>query len=143
VAQLFTSVFVLVSQPLFGLPSQSLKPAEQDGTQTPAVQAVVPFELLQVMPQPPQFEVVVVAVSQPLRALPSQLPNPALHVGTHALPVQVVVPFAFVQASPQPPQFGTDVVVSVSQPLFGLLSQLPKPELQVGLQVPLGHVVVP
>ncbi len=31
----------------------------------------------------------------------------------------------------------------VSQPLLGRLSQLPKPELQVGVHVPLGHVVVP
>ena len=45
--------------------------------------------------------------------------------------------------SPQPPQFGTDVCVLVSQPLFGRLSQLPKPELQLGVQTPLGHVVVP
>jgi hypothetical protein len=33
--------------------------------------------------------------------------------------------------------------VFVSQPLFGRLSQLPKPAVQVGTQAPLGHDVVP
>jgi hypothetical protein len=33
--------------------------------------------------------------------------------------------------------------VLVSQPLLGRLSQLPKPELQLGVHVPLGQVVVP
>ena len=95
------------------------------------------------MPQAPQLVTVVIAVSQPFRALPSQLPKPALHVGTQAPAVQTVEPFGFVQASPQPPQCGTDVWVLVSQPLLGRLSQLPKPELQLGVHVPLGQVVVP
>ena len=43
VLQLLMSELVLVSQPLFGLPSQFLNPAEQVGTQTPPVHAVVPF----------------------------------------------------------------------------------------------------
>jgi hypothetical protein len=46
VLQLLTSVFVLVSQPLFGLPSQFLDPAEQVGTHAPPVHAVVPFEFV-------------------------------------------------------------------------------------------------
>jgi hypothetical protein len=46
VLQLLTSVFVLVSHPLFGLPSQFLNPAEQVGTQAPPVQAVVPLVLV-------------------------------------------------------------------------------------------------
>jgi hypothetical protein len=91
----------------------------------------------------PQFVTVVVAVSQPFLAFPSQLPKPALHVGTQAPAVHTVVPLGFVHASPHPPQCGTEVWVLVSQPLFGLLSQLPKPELHVGVHVPLGHVVVP
>ena len=86
---------------------------------------------------------VVVAVSQPFLAFPSQLPKPALHVGTQAPAVHTVAPFGFVHASPQPPQCGTEVCVFVSHPLLGRLSQLPKPELQVGVHVPLGHVVVP
>jgi hypothetical protein len=143
VLQLLTSEFVFVSQPLFGLPSQFLNPAEHVGTQAPPVQAVVPLAFVHWTPQAPQLVTVVIAVSQPFLALPSQLPKPALHVGTHAPAVHVVVPFAFVHASPQPPQFGTDVCVLVSQPLFGRLSQLPKPELQLGVQTPLGHVVVP
>jgi hypothetical protein len=141
--QLLTSLFESVSQPFAGLPSQSLKPAEQLGTQAPAVHVVVPWEFVQATPHPPQFDVVFSAVSQPLRALPSQLPNPAEHVGTQVLAVQVVVPLAFEQARPHPPQFGTEVVVSVSHPLFAFESQLPHPAVQVGVQVPLGHVVVP
>ncbi len=43
VLQLLTSEFVFVSQPLFGLPSQFLKPAEHVGTQAPPVHAVVPL----------------------------------------------------------------------------------------------------
>ena len=143
VLQLFTSVFVLVSQPLFGLPSQSLNPAEHVGTQAPAVHVVEPFVFVHALPQMPQFVVVVRDASQPFRALPSQLPKFALHVGTHAPTVQTVEPFAFVHASPHPPQFGTDVCVFVSQPLFAFESQSPKPELHVGRHTPLGHVVVP
>jgi hypothetical protein len=104
VLQLLTSVFVLVSQPLFGLPSQLLKPAAQAGTHTPAVQAVVPFAFEQATPQAPQLAVVFSAVSQPFFALASQFPKPALHTGTQAPAAHDVVPFAFVHASPHPLQ---------------------------------------
>jgi hypothetical protein len=143
VLQLLTSVLVLVSQPLFGFPSQFLKPAEQLGTQAPAVHVVVPLEFVQVSPQTPQLAVVFSAVSHPLRAFASQLPKPAVQVGTQAPAVHTVVPLAFVQASPQPPQCATVDWVLVSHPLFGRLSQLPQPAVQLGVQVPLGHVVVP
>jgi hypothetical protein len=66
-------VSVFVSHPLFGLPSQLLKLPLHTGVQTPATQLVDPFELVQLMPQPPQLVAsVVVAVSQPFFGLPSQ-----------------------------------------------------------------------
>ena len=91
----------------------------------------------------PQLVVVVSGVSQPFLALPSQLPKPALHVGTQAPAVHTLVPFWGVHGSPQPPQCAAEVCVLVSQPLLGRLSQLPKPELQLGVHVPLGQAVVP
>lgn len=109
VLQLFTSELVFVSQPLFGLPSQFLNPAEHVGTHAPPVQAVVPLAFVHWTPQAPQLVTVVIAVSHPFLALPSQLPKPALHVGTQAPAVQSVEPFGFVHASPHPPQFATDV----------------------------------
>jgi hypothetical protein len=72
--QLFAFVLTLVSQPLFGLPSQSAVPALQLGSHTPATHAVVPLALVQFTPQAPQLPVLVfVFVSQPLFAFPSQL----------------------------------------------------------------------
>src|SRR6185436_7304958 len=96
-----------------------------------------------VTPHAPQFEAVLSGVSQPLRMLPSQSPKPELQVGTQAPAVHTVGPFALEHPSPHPPQLPTLVCVFVSQPLFALLSQLPKPEVHVGTHVPLGHEVVP
>jgi hypothetical protein len=84
---------MLVSQPLFGLPSQLPAPAAQLGTHAPETHAVVPFALLQVTPQAPQLVVVVCRfVSQPSARLPLQLPQPGAHTGAHAPAVQEVVP---------------------------------------------------
>jgi hypothetical protein len=49
-------------------------------------------------------------------------------LGVHVPLGQVVVPCAFVQALPQVPQLVV-VLVLASQPVAGLLSQLPHPEL--------------
>jgi hypothetical protein len=141
--QLLTSVLTFVSQPLFGLPSQLLKPDAHVGTHTPAEHVVLPFEFPHVAPHAPQFAVLLRGVSQPFLALPSQLPKPALHTGTQVPAAQDVVPFGLVHARPQPLQCATVVCVSVSQPLLGRLSQLPHPAEQAGAQVPLGQVVVP
>lgn len=71
--QLPTLTSVFVSQPLFGFESQLLKVPLQTGVQTPAVQLVEPFELVHVVPQPPQLlESAAVLVSQPFLGLPSQ-----------------------------------------------------------------------
>lgn len=70
-------VFVGVSQPSFGLPLQSPKPAAHVGLQAPAVQAVLPFVFEQATPQAPQLLVVVIAVSQPSAGLLLQSAHPA------------------------------------------------------------------
>jgi hypothetical protein len=49
---------------------------------------------------------------------------------THLLPVQLGVAFAVAQTDPHPPQLGMLLVVLVSHPLAGLLSQSPYPLLQ-------------
>ena len=63
----FDALFdVMVSQPLFLFASQSPKPAAHTGLHTLAMQLVVPFALVHVVPQPPQFvTLLVVLVSQP------------------------------------------------------------------------------
>jgi hypothetical protein len=83
------------------------------------------------------------SVSQPLVAFPSQLPQPALQVGTQALPVQVVVPCALLQAVPQAPQFDALLLVSVSQPVVGLPSQLRQVPVQTGTHTLPEQLVVP
>jgi hypothetical protein len=64
-----------VSQPLFGLPSQSAHPAAQVGAHAPPVQLVVPWALVHWVPQAPQLLTLVERfTSQPLDwAFPSQL----------------------------------------------------------------------
>jgi hypothetical protein len=44
---------------------------------------------------------------------------------------------------PQVPQLSTSLLVLVSQPLFGLLSQLVQPELHTGVHAPPMQLVVP
>ena len=89
----------------------------------------------QTAPQPPQlFTLLVRLTSQPVLTFPSQLYQPALHMIWHAPLLQLGVPFVPLQAVAQAPQFDVFVLVFVSQPLVTLLSQLPKPELQLMLQ---------
>jgi hypothetical protein len=141
----FELVRMFVSQPLFGLPSQLAKPAAHVGTQAPAVQVVVPFALLQVVPHAPQFDVLVDRfASQPFDAWPSQLPKPVLHVPrTHPPPEQAAPAFANEHALPQLPQSVTEVFVLVSHPFDAMPSQLPNPAVQVGTQAPVVQTVVP
>jgi hypothetical protein len=73
--QLFGSLAVTVSQPFLVLPSQSIEPALQTGTQAPETHDVVPWGFAQDALQAPQLLVLVFRlVSQPLSGLPSQLP---------------------------------------------------------------------
>jgi hypothetical protein len=79
--QLFVSVLPSVSQPLFGLPSQSRNPGEQLMAHLPALQTAVEFGPAgQALPQVPQlFALFVVFVSQPFAGSMSQSAKPALH----------------------------------------------------------------
>ena len=71
----------------------------------------------------------------------SQLPHPAAQEIEQAPKAQLGVPWLLLQACPQPPQFPGVVLVLISQPLTGLPSQLPYPELHVvSWQVPEAHV---
>ena len=53
------SVVRSVSHPLVGSPSQSDHPASQVGTHVPAEQVVLPWALVQLLPQAPQLLVLV------------------------------------------------------------------------------------
>lgn len=134
-------VRMLRSQPLSGMPSQSLKPASQLGEQPLAVQAVVPCALVQASPQAVQLVSVPSWVSQPVAAVQSA--NPALQtVAEHTPPPQDSLEFGMSHFSPQVPQFET-VQIEVSQPFSALASQVSQPALQLGTQPLALQLVVP
>jgi hypothetical protein len=134
-------VRMLVSQPLSGMPSQSLKPASQVGAQPLAVQLVAPWALLQLSPQAVQLLSVPSAVSQPVMAVQSA--NPALQLLAVQLPPpQDSLEFGMSQLCPQAPQFETDQI-EVSQPFSGLASQVSQPWLQLGTQPLALQLLVP
>jgi hypothetical protein len=144
VPQLFVATWVLVSHPLILLPSQSPKPEEHVGVQTPALQTVVPLGLAHTVPHAPQLLVVELRlVSQPLLRLASQLPQPLAHAGVQTPATQEVVPCGLVHPAAHAPQFEVLVCRSVSQPLPGSLSQLAKPVLHDGVHAPAVHEVEP
>jgi len=138
-------VFVrFVSQPFGPLPSQFPKPPVHEGTHAPAVQGFVPFTTEHTVPHVPQFEVDVFKLaSQPFLTLVSQFPNPLLHTMEQVADEHDGVPFVPLHAAPQEPQFPVLVLRFASQPFEARLSQLAKPELQVGTQAPDVHAVVP
>jgi hypothetical protein len=78
-----------------------------------------------------------------LFTLPSQSPKPLLHASVAQLPeAQLVTAFAREHGALQAPQSWL-VFVLVSQPLFTLPSQSPKPTLHaVVVQVPVAHDAV-
>jgi hypothetical protein len=103
--QLLTFALVLVSQPLFGLPSQSAVPAVQIGAHAPATQLVVPLTFVHCTPQTPQLlRLVSRLVSQPLTAFASQLAQPDTQIGAQLPPTQLVVPLLLTHCVPQLPQ---------------------------------------
>jgi hypothetical protein len=142
--QLVTVAFRFVSQPFAPLPSQSPQPALQLGTHAPVVQAVVPCAFAQAFPQDPQLATVLFRfVSQPSDARPLQLPKPTLQApSVHTPAGHVSAAFARSHTAPQPPQ-SVSVAVLFSQPLAAMPSQLAKPALQTGTQLPDGQLVVP
>jgi hypothetical protein len=135
-------VFVLVSQPLALLPSQSPNPA----VQLVYVQAPVPqlipdafctVELHTVEHEPQWFASLCELTSQPSSGAGAagcaQLRNPTLHADVHRPPEQVgVATFAPLQPRPQAPQLVVDDERSVSQPFrsSGSPSQSPNVPLQ-------------
>jgi hypothetical protein len=111
----------------------------QFGTQVPLVQVFGAWVASQTTPQAPQFEAPC-AVSQPFEVWLSQLKKPALQAPmAHVMLVlattlQAAAAFANEQFALQAPQFES-VLMSCSQPLSSLLSQLAKPKLQPGLHL--------
>jgi len=80
IPQFEIDAFVFVSQPLFGFESQLANPTAHEGVHVPLMHVVVPFMLVHVVPQDPQFDVLVpVLTSQPFPYIPSQFWNGAVH----------------------------------------------------------------
>ena len=137
-------VLVFTSQPLAALMSQSAKPALHAMAHTLFEQEGVPFELLQIVPQEPQFTaLVLVFTSQPFAALMSQLAKPALHAMAHVPLEHEGVPFVPLQTVPQAPQWVAFVFLFTSQPVCALLSQSAKPALQAMAHTLFKHEGVP
>jgi hypothetical protein len=127
-------VRVSTSQPLSGLPSQSAKPALHAATaQRPAAHDAVALGRLHPRPQAPQWVALDwVSVSQPLLSWPSQSPRPIAQAPTPHTPARHTgVPPEVMHALPHAPQWASLVRVSVSQPLPAVLSQSPKPVVQL------------
>ena len=144
--QCAASFVVLTSQPLPALPSQSALPGLQlETVHCPPLQSAPPFATEQTLPQVPQFcALLLVVVSQPLPALLSQFPKPGLHATIlQTLPWHSAVPFVLLQTLPQPLQLFASVVLSVSQPLSTLPSQLAQPMAQPIWHCPALHDAVP
>ena len=106
-----SSVRRFVSQPLAGLPSQSLKPAAHEATRhDPVAHVALPFATEQVVPHAPQLSTVRTLVSQPFVGFSSQSLNPALQDPTsHVPPLHAGVPFAVEQTRPHAPQLFTSL----------------------------------
>jgi hypothetical protein len=134
------------SQPsLCGSLLQSPHPAEHAIEQLPPLQLAVPFAPLHTVPQAPQSLVLFwVLVSQPLLDWPSQSAVPALHFEHPQLPLtQFGVPFGQEHTFPQALQLLVLWSRFVSQPFARLLSQSPKPALQVGAHLPAVQLAPP
>ena len=86
----------------------------------------MPFATKHALPQPPQLLTSsAVLASQPLAALPSQSASGLEQAEMPHTPfTQFGVPPAAEHTLPQPPQLSTLLVVSISQPLAALSSQL-------------------
>ncbi len=138
--------FVFVSQPFWGLPSQSAYPAAHRGTHAPAEHEVVPWSFAHARPHAPQLVTLVPrSLSQPFDCTPSQLAHPVSQVATvHVIDGHVVVvACGSAQTTPQPPQLFT-WLSDVSQPLTSLASQLPQPVVQESrVHEPPGQLVRP
>ena len=142
----WASVVTLCSQPLSGFPSQLSQPESQVGEQSklpgPPAQVLLPWSLLQALPQAAQLEGVPSVVSQP--AADVQLAKPALQAPMLQVPVlQEAAAFGNEQGVSQSLQSVT-VRMLRSQPFSVLPSQLLQPTSQLGWQpVAVLQLVVP
>ena len=127
--QLAIVVWVLVSQPLAAVPSQSPKPAAHPTTvQTPAAQPpAATFGSAQTAPHPPQCAGLFAVLAQKAAGADPQVARGEAQVVLHAPPEQTE-PAA--QARPQAPQLVLSERVSTSQPSAGLVLQSAKPAVQ-------------
>jgi hypothetical protein len=140
----FNVVVSAVSQPLASVESQLSKPALQAWmAHEPVEQVAAAFVLVQAVAHAPQCASEVRLCSQPLAEFPSQSPSPGVQsVATQAPVAQVAFLPAKLQVVPQLAQ-SVRVLSAVSQPFAGLLSQSPKPALQmVSAQVPVAQLAV-
>jgi hypothetical protein len=130
-----------VSQPSSGSPSQSPQRGSQTGVHTPAVQVLLPWELVHWFEHAPQlFGFVLRLTSQPSAGRPLQSAHPASQLPTRQVPVAQV---SFEDpgrshVTPQAPQLA-NVSSGVSQPLSGSPSQSPQRGSQLGTQVAARH----
>jgi hypothetical protein len=127
------------SQPLLASLSQLPNSPTQVGWQWKVpidpVQVLLPWALVQALPQLAQLLGVPSVVSQPADALQSAKPVvqvPIAQLMVEPLTLQLAAAFGNEQAELQLPQ-SLSVVMDRSQPLSGLLSQLLKPKLQLGV----------
>jgi hypothetical protein len=137
-------VFVLVSQPLSTLLSQSPNPTSHTVEHCELVHCGVPFTLLHAVEQLPQCEgSVLVFVSHPVETFPSQSPKPLAHAIAQAPAEQLAVPFTVLHSMSQPEQFVGSLYTSVSHPLVTLPSQSAMPSAQDTPQTPPEHAASP
>jgi hypothetical protein len=137
-------VFVLVSQPVIALLSQSPNPTSHTVEHWELVHCGVPFTLLHAIGQLPQCDgSVLVFVSHPLPTFPSQFPNPLTHAIAQAPAEQLAVPFTVLHSMSQPEQFVASPYTSVSHPLAALPSQSAMPSAQDTPQTPPEHAASP
>jgi hypothetical protein len=131
------------SQPFADAPSQLPQPASHaPGWQVPPKHSAAACAKLHALAHAPQWLTLLTRlVSHPLLARPSQLPQPPSHTMEQAPPVHTAEPWAPAHTVPHAPQWLAVVLVSVSQPLAVLPSQLPHPAAQApNVHVPEPHV---
>lgn len=144
--QLRESVLTLTSQPSPLTRLQSAKPALHEAMpHAPDRHVGAPFATTQARPQPPQLlTLVVVLTSQPSPDVRLQSAKPALHATPHARDWHRGAPFGTArQTRPQRPQLLTSMLMSASQPLNGMPSQLAKPALHDTVHILARHMPVP
>jgi len=151
--QLLISVLRLTSQPLAGLPSQSLKPAlHAPMAQVPLLQVAAALANAHLVPQALQLLTSVLRLtSQPLVLFgASQFPKPAVHAPiVQVLLTQLAAALVNAHLVPQPPQLFASFVVFVAQVAPGGQVARPAPQVlyphtpavHTGVPPVVGHLV--